>query len=149
MATCTWLLGVYRKSFQYVKLYDGTLSFADFLREDLGAITAYVRSEFLERQQEAAARQRQKELSAALSDQLQKELRSLQARISDPEMQQKIQEYLSVDTPAIDRMKLLLEEAHELSGRKTPAERLVLLLDSLKPYCSEEEFTTCQREAND
>ena len=44
-------------------------------------------------------------------------------------------------------MKQLLAEVHEALGHKTPEERLALLLESLKQYCTDEEFAACRAEA--
>ena len=35
----------------------------------------------------------------------------------------------------------------EQAGQKTPAERLDLLVDSIRAYCTEEQFQACQSEA--
>ncbi len=79
--------------------------------------------------------------------QLEVRLRSALESLHDTDLQQRIEDCLANETVDVDQLGQLWEEVMKDLGHKTPEERLAALLESLKPYCTEEELASCRQEA--
>jgi hypothetical protein len=65
-------------------------------------------------------------------------LQFLLESVSDEKLRVEIKSCL--DRNQLEEMTVLFERQRITAGQKTPEERLALLLESLRPYCSSEEF---------
>jgi hypothetical protein len=66
--------------------------------------------------------------------------------LQDEGLRQTIERCLA-EPPDLESMKQLSAEAQKAAGLKSPEQKLVLLLESLEPFCTEEELNSCQLEA--
>ena len=132
---------------QTLRLYERELPVGAFLAQDLSLVVTTARNKYFEQQRKTATRQRKQEALRSFRNHMEEGLRSALVNVHDKNLRQKIQECLGVQPPDLDRMKQLWGELQEALGHKTPEERLALLLESLKPYCTEEEFNDCRAEA--
>jgi hypothetical protein len=67
--------------------------------------------------------------------------------LSDEELRTRVRQCLERDPQDWEEMRSLWVEVQERTGQKTPAEKLDLLLESARPYCTEEEFLAARAEA--
>ena len=93
------------------------------------------------------ARLREEEKLRALRTGWQEGLRSALPSLTDEQVRRRVQECLEHEPQDLEQMKSLWVEVQERTGQKSPAEKLNLLLESARPYCSEEEFQAGRAEA--
>jgi hypothetical protein len=141
------LAGLYRESCQYLRLYERELTIGTFIAHDMNFVTTTARNKHFERQREMTDAQRKEDARRSLRQQMEDGMRSALADLHDENLRQRVYECLSAEPPDLDQMKYLRGEIQEALGHKTPEERLELLLESLKPYCAEEELSACREEA--
>lgn len=67
-------------------------------------------------------------------------LRSALPKLSDEELRRRVEESLEHEPQDLEQMKSLWVEIQERAGQMGPAEKLNLLLESARPYCTEKEF---------
>ncbi|MCI0352621.1 MAG: hypothetical protein L0Z53_24640, partial [Acidobacteriales bacterium] len=75
-------------------------------------------------------------------EEVEKVLPLLSARLLDEEHVRRIEACRHTEDPG--KLKDLLSELREQLAEKTPDEKLNLLLESLKAYCSNEEYLECR-----
>jgi hypothetical protein len=133
-----WLL--YRRSSQYSCLYELKLTPEVFLTANISTELNAARRQYFERQQETQARLREKEKLQALRTAWQEGLRSALPNLNDEQLRARVEECVEQEAPDLEQVKSLWVEVQERTCTKTPADKLNLLLESAKPYCTEEEF---------
>ncbi len=138
---------IYRTSWQYCSLYKLQLTRRAFLKESVATKLNAARHDYFERQKQTQARLREEEKLRALRNVWQEGLRSALPNLTDGQMRQRVQEFLEHELQDLEQMKSLWIEVQEQTGKKTPAEKLSLLLESAKPYCTDEEFLAGRAEA--
>ena len=71
-------------------------------------------------------------------------LRSAIPLCTDERLKQKIEQYLQVEPKEIKIMRQLYEQLQSRTDQTPPDEKLLRLLESIKPLCSDEEFNNCE-----
>ena len=140
-----WLL--YRRSAQYFRLYELKLTPGVFVKKNIATELNAARRQYFERQHQAQVRLRADEKLRALTTSWQEGLRSALPNLIDESLRRRIQECLDHQHSDCEEVKSLWVEVQEKTGTKTPADKLNLLIESTKPYCTEEEFATGRAEA--
>jgi hypothetical protein len=138
---------VYRRSSLYLRLYDAMLTFSDFLRQDLEQTASVARTKYLEQERQRQAQQRKETMEASLHQNLDQKLHFALENLHDESLRKRIEECLNAKSRDLEGMRQLVEEVQEAAGHKTPEERLTLLLESITPYCTEDELNACREEA--
>jgi hypothetical protein len=138
---------LYGASLQCCSLYELKLTPGIFLRGNLATKFNAARREYFERRQETQARLREQEKLRTLKAGWQEALRSALPNLNDDQLRGRVQECLEHEPEDLERMKSLWIEVQERMGLKTPAAKIDLLLESAKPYCTEEEFLAGRAEA--
>jgi hypothetical protein len=141
------LVLLYRSSSQQCRIYQIQLTPTTFLREDIGARLKAARREYLDRLQQAQASMREEDKLRALWNGWQEDLRSALPSLTDELLRTRVQECLEHHPQDAEQLKNLWLEVKEQSEVKTPADKLALLLESVRPYCTQEEFLAGRAEA--
>jgi len=141
------LWALYRHSSHYSRLYELTLTPGIFLKTNIATELDAARRRYVERQQETQARVREQQKLQSLRKTWQEGLRSVLPNLADDELRARVQECLECETQNLEQLKSLWVEVQERTGAKTPADKLSLLLESIKPYSTEEEFRISHNEA--
>ncbi len=68
------------------------------------------------------------------------------SNLTDDQLRMRVQQCLERE-PDFEQMKSLWVEIQERTGQKSSSEKLSLLLESARPYCTEEEYLTGRAEA--
>ncbi len=140
-----WL--IYRTSSQHCRIYQAQLMPRAFLTENIATRISAARLQYFERQQQSQARLREEEKLRALRHGWVENLRSALPNLSDEQLRRRVQDCLEHEPQDLGQVKSLWVEVQEQTGLKTPADKLILLLESTKPYCTEEEFRAGRAEA--
>ncbi len=135
-----------RKAAPYDWLCAPVLTMRSFLFRDLYALETAARNRHREQQQELARQKQQEESLHLRRQELEFHLRSALESLHDAALRQRIEECLTVESADVVRLAQLWDEVVKESAHKTPEERLAALLESLKPYCTEEELESCRQE---
>jgi hypothetical protein len=138
---------IYREASQYSHVYHSALSVRAFLTENIATQISSARRRYFEKQQQAQAKLREEEKLRSLRVGWVEGLRSALPNLSDEELRTRIGQCLERDPQDWEEMRSLWVEVQERTGQKTPAEKLDLLLESARPYCTEEEFLAARTEA--
>jgi hypothetical protein len=141
------LVLVFRVSSQYCRVYHLELTFGAFLKQHLAVKASVARRQYFKQQQETQGQLREQERLRLLRVAWEENLRSVLPNLADEQLRLKIRECLGAASPDLERTKALWMGIQEQAGQKKPAEKLSLLLESVRPYCTEEEFQVCQSEA--
>jgi hypothetical protein len=145
---CAFALAyIYRKSSQYLRVYGEKLAFSDFLRQDMKQRASVVRAKYLEQEHQRQAQQLKEAMEASLRQDLEEKLRFALGNLHDESLRKRAEESLNARSHDFTGMRQLWEEVQEAAGQKTPEERLALLLESVTPYCTEDELNACREEA--
>jgi hypothetical protein len=137
----------YQASSQCCRLYESKLTPRTFLRENVTTKLSNARRQYFERQQQAQVRQREAEKLQTLRETWLEALRSALPNLGDEQVRRRIQNCLQREPNDFEQMKSLWVEVQEQMGLKTPADKLGSLLESAKPYCTDEEFLAGRAEA--
>jgi len=137
----------YQASSQCCRLYESRLTPRTFLRENVTTKLSNARRQYFERQQQAQVRQREAEKLQTLRETWLEALRSALPNLGDEQVRRRIQNCLQREPNDFEQMKSLWVEVQEQMGLKTPADKLGSLLESAKPYCTDEEFLAGRAEA--
>lgn len=137
----------YQASSQCCRLYESKLTPRTFLRENVTTKLSNARRQYFERQQQAQVRQREAEKLQTLRETWLEALRSTLPNLGDEQVRRRIQNCLQREPNDLEQMKSLWVEVQEKMGLKTPADKLGSLLESAKPYCTDEEFLAGRAEA--
>jgi hypothetical protein len=136
----------YRKLSRQLRSYGDRLDVFDFLTQDMNQRASAARTKFHEKERERQEQELKAATEQALRQDLEEKLRYASANLQDEGLRQRIQQCLN-QSPDLDVMELLWAEAQKAAGHRTPEEKLMLLLESLKPFCTEEELSACRIEA--
>jgi hypothetical protein len=128
-------------------LYEAKVTPRDFLNENIAMRFNAARQQYFERQEHTQARLREQESLRALRNGWEQSLRAALPNLADEQLHQRVQEYLACEPQDVEQMKSLWLEVQERTSAKTPADKLNLLLESAKPYCTDEEVLADREEA--
>jgi hypothetical protein len=128
-------------------LYEAKVTPRDFLNENIAMRLNAARQQYFERQQQTQARLREQERLRALRNGWEQSLRAALPNLADEQLHQRVQKYLACEPQDVEQMKSLWLEVQERTSAKTPADKLNLLLESAKPYCTDEEVLADREEA--
>ncbi len=146
LASAFALFLLYREASRYEWLSKPVLSTRAFLFQDLHLEETAARNRLWEQQQELARQRRHEESLRTQRQELEFRLRSALESLHDTDLRQRIEECLATNPTDVNRLGQLWEEVMKDSAYKAPEERLAALLESLKPYCTEEELASCREE---
>ena len=137
----------FRALSQYCRVYQLQLTPRVFLKGNVATELSIARRRYFERQQQDQSRLREEEKLRALGTGWEEGLRSALPNLIDEHLRTRVQECLEHKPQDLEQMKSLWVEVQEQTGLKTPADKLNLLLESTKSYCTEEEFLAGRSEA--
>lgn len=129
---------------QILRVYDSSLSVLQFLFVDCGSLCDQARDRSFEQRQEMLARGRQEQIFRRELEEVQRRLGALASAAPNDQDRSAIMNALK--RGELEEMQVLLDQLQPQSGQRSPEERLHLLLESLKEYCTKEEFEKCQNE---
>jgi hypothetical protein len=138
---------VYQASSRYCRVYQLELTAKAFLGGNLTTELAIARRRYFERQQQTQAQLREQEKLRILKTGWQEGLRSALPNLTDEKLRRRVQECLEHEPQDLEPMKSLWVEVQERTGQKNPTEKLSLLLESARPYCTDEEFLAGRADA--
>lgn len=136
---------IYRRSQAHCQAYGFVLDASTYMQEDLNAVHERARRQYLIRHQEAQEQLRAESSLRHSLEEAKERLEFLQATVRDDRLRIEIEHCLQ--RGQLDEMRALLQQRLNEAGHTTRDERLTLLLESLKPYCTQEEFESYFNEA--
>lgn len=137
----------YRTCQQYCRAHESDLRLREFMRRDVAAIADESQRNYSERQREMRAQAHVEHIAQLERESVRHGLTAILERIGDQTIRRSIQEVLeNNDLPA---MQSLLDQLSAQAAQRTPADRPTLLLESLREYCTNEQYDRCQAEAFD
>ncbi len=139
----TWM--IFRSLQGYCRSYDFTLSPRMYLRDNLAAISELARRQYLAQQQEVQEQLRSQNLLKRSMEDARERLQFLLEAIADENIRAEIMSCL--ERNQLEEMSAVYQQYQSQAGHKTHEEKLSLLLESLKPYCSPEEFENHRNES--
>lgn len=143
-ATFLLLFGAYKTWASYTAFrtflsrYRRHVGFDAYLRQDLSAIASQARQEYQEQQRRALEEARAAILLKRSKGAIRARLESILSALSDEQQKHSVEECLNRGD--LEEMKALTQQLQGQAGQKTSEEKLTALLDTLKQYCSGEEF---------
>jgi len=138
---------IYRTSSQYCGVYQLKLTARAFLNENIAMKLNAARLRYFEQQRLGQAQLREREKLRALRMGWQESLRSALPNLTDEQLRERVHECLKDESQDLEQVKSLWTEVQERTGQATPADKLSLLVESVRPYCTEEEFLAGRAEA--
>ncbi len=132
---------------QFSEVTDSVPSLKAYLLEDLAVLATRAERDFHLRQMEAQKQTRAESLLRHTREDLTRRLQFLLSVLPDDEARSQIHACLAADDA--EQMADVLRQFQDRIGTKTSDERLGLLLESLKPYCTEEGFADYRSRAFD
>jgi hypothetical protein len=140
-----WRLGwIYTAVSRYFCIYHSGISVGDFLGENLSQKMDTERRRYIEQRRRLQEQDRERERLRLVLVQWEENLRAILPRLTDDELRRRIQECL--EAPELEQLKGLWIETQEQLGQKSPADKLGILVESIRPYCTEEELQACRTE---
>lgn len=136
---------LYSQCARYCRGFASDLPLREFLAEDLSRVAERIEHSYRERQQRLHTRFRLEQLQRRDKEAVQQRLEALLAASTDEAQRLLILRVLASEDS--EEIHALLDQIEPVERLKTPEERLHLLLESLKEYCTEEELEQCQRDA--
>jgi hypothetical protein len=127
--------------------YCSTLSLASFLRKNLETTMKRSQEDYQRQHQEAMEELRATSLFNRSKETVRKRLEGLLDVLEEEPQQRRVRESLAQSD--LENMRSVLQELELHFARKAPEERLTLLLDSVREFCTTEEFETNRAEAFD
>lgn len=128
----------YRQFGAFLARYRYLVSFAAYLRRDLGAIASRARHAYQDEQRRAVEQARAVIIEKRSREAIRRRLESVLTTLPDGQTRTRVTESLARDN--LSEMKAVIQEMEGQVGQRSPEEKLTALLDSLKQYCSEEEL---------
>jgi len=139
---------LYRTCQQYCHAHESDLQLREFMMRDVAAIADESQRNYSERQREMQAQAHVEHIARLERESIRHGLTAILERIGDQTIRKSIQEALeNNDLPAMQSLLDQLSVAQ--AAQRTPADRLTLLLESLREYCTNEQYDRCQAEAFD
>jgi hypothetical protein len=142
----TRLALIYRRSAAFCRTYDFELQFRDFAMRDLADIEARAIAMYQDHRQRLHSETRLENALRREKQDARLRLESFLTNESPGPLSLRIRDAL--DNDDLDQMQSLLHELQPQAVEKTPEERLHLMLESLKEYCSDAELEDCQQQAS-
>jgi len=142
-AGMVWLQ--FRRFRQHCLVHGLGLNLRTYLHEDLTSMSDRAQKAYLLQQQHLSEAQRAENVLRRSKEETRTKLRGFLDLVPDVQQRSSIRECLDRDD--LEEMTPMLHELQYAAGQKTPQERVALLLESLKPYCTDEEFENCRTEA--
>jgi len=139
----TW--NSYRQFGTFLARYHGPVSFAAYIRQDLGAITNRAREAYQDEQKRELEQARAAILSKRSKEAIRARLASILSTLPEEQSRIRVRECLARDE--LEQMKALIQEMQGQVGQRSPEDKLTVLLDSLKQYCTEVELDSFCAEA--
>lgn len=136
-----WL--IYKEIGRQCAVYHHQLGWLLFVFRDLNAIISEAQQEYDRGQKTAREQSRTQGILRHSQEEIRSKLESLLELIPQAHYRARIQNCLR--NGDLQEMKQLLEDLQQRLGQRTPEERLLLLLEGLKPYCTPQEFEDQQR----
>lgn len=136
---------VYRRFSRLCISYDSRPSLGAFLWNDPGAIVRRAREDARLRRQQEIEQARAAILSKRAKEAVGGQLEAIFNALPEGHERDRIRQCLRGDN--VGEMSALLRELRSQPEDKTPEERLVALLETLKEYCTPEEFDPCCEQA--
>src|SRR5579859_1705316 len=144
LAIALWT--IFRRVRRYCyRAFDFAVTFDAFLFGDLSTVVRQVQRQYLVRQQELQEQIRAQRAVQHFIDEARERLQFLLEGVPDEKLRAEIRSCL--DHNQLEEMNAVFEHYRVAAGQKTPEERLSLLLESLRPYCSSAEFEEHRKEA--
>ncbi|HEY2932257.1 MAG TPA: hypothetical protein VGK99_10980 [Acidobacteriota bacterium] len=144
LASLATLRLLYSECAQSLRGYDFSLSMNLFLSENLNKVGELAQNRYHEYRQHLQTQARLDHFYRREKQEVQRHLKALLAAASDDERRLLIQKTL--DSGGLEEMHALLDHLQPQTREKLPEERLRLLLEAIKEYCTESEFQDCQNE---
>ena len=142
-AGMVWLQ--FRQFRQYCLVRGLGLNLRTYLHEDLCSISDRAQKAYLLQQQHLSEAQRAENVLRRSKEETRTKLQGFLDLVPGVQQRTSIRECLERDE--LEEMTMMLHELQDAAGQKTPEQRLALLLESLKPYCTDEVFENCESEA--
>ena len=139
------LTAIYTSSLRLCRSYSSELSLRAFLTRDLSVAGHEIESEYQRKRQESLADARLEHILQRETEDATRRLCGLLESTQDENERRRIRSAL--DARNLDDMQMMLEELQPHLTRKTPEERLHLLLEPLKEYAGEDEIQQVETEA--
>lgn len=135
---------LYGRCARYCNTQEYVLRPRDFLTRDVAAIAESARLNYLQRQQQMYAQMRADDILRRTKDEMRQRLELLLNTTGDDSTREDIRQCLERDDS--QQIEALLSRLVAQSVQKTPEERLDLLMESFREYCTDDEFVCCQAE---
>ena len=136
---------IYRRFQTHCQAYGFPLNARIYMQEDLNAVHERARRQYLIRQQEEQERLRVESFLRHSLEEAKERLEFLHSTVRDDRLRLEIEHCLQ--RGQLDEMRALLQQRLNEAEHTTHDERLGLLLESLKPYCTQEELESYFKEA--
>jgi hypothetical protein len=138
---------LYRKCVQYCGAYDFVLPMNVFLTQNLTAVGEGAESDYHQRRQQMQNQTRTDYFYRREKEETQRRLQTLLDGVRDDQQRLSIQTVL--DSGDLEEIHVLLDQLQPQAAQRAPEERLQLLLESIKEYCTEDQFQNCRNDALD
>ena len=145
LIVCGWILAILMSFQRNCRRYGFAVGLRMFFRENLISISERAYQTYLAQEQDARERFRAANALDQAIHEIRTKLQSLLEDISDEKARAEIID--SLQRNQLEQMKAVYEQYQTKAHQKTPEDKLALLLESLKPYCSAEEFECHRTEA--
>jgi len=140
-----WAWVIFLRLKQYCRSYGFTVSPRMYLQENLAAVRDRAHRYHFIQQQEAQERLRAQNVFKHSIEEARQRLQFLIEAVPDENTRVEIRSCL--ERSNLEEMNAVYQQYQALAGQKTHEEKLALLLESLKLYCSQEEFDGYHNEA--
>ena len=130
---------------QYCLLQGLDVDLRTYLHQDLRSIDLLAQATYQRRQGQLHEDIRAESILRRSREETRAKLLRFQDLLPDEQQRSRIQSCL--DRDELDEMTVMLYELRDAAVQKTPEERLSLLLESLKSYCTGDDFEDCRSEA--
>jgi hypothetical protein len=128
----------YQQFDAFLTRYHASISLRAYVWQDLSEIADHARESYQQQQKRALEQARAAIVSKRSKEAIRGRLESILAALLGEQARLRVQECLARDD--LGEMKALMQEMQGQVGQRSPEEKLTDLLDSLKPYCSDEEL---------
>ena len=128
----------HRQFAAFLARYNYSVTFVAYVRQDLSSIANRARQAYQHEQKRTLEQARAAIIEKRSKEAIRTRLESILATLSDEPTCARIRQ--SLDRNNLDEMKGVVQEMEGQAGQRSPEEKLTILLDSLKQYCSEDEL---------
>lgn len=128
----------HRQFAAFLARYHYTVSFVDYVRQDLSGIANRARQAYQNEQKRTLEQARAAIIENRSKEAIRGRLESILTTLSEEQARARVTQSLVRDN--LDEMKDVIQDIEGQVGQRSPEEKLTMLLDSLKQYCSDEEL---------